>query len=54
MIREQYISLETAKLLKEKSFSELVDNFYTEYHKTRNSDNPSFKMKKGEIQLCVV
>ena len=48
---EQTISLETAKLAKEKGFAIGVNHFYTEYLKTRKSDNPSFRMKKGEVEL---
>jgi len=50
-MKEQLISLETAKIIKEKEFFEAVDVSYIEYLKTRKSDNPSFRMKKGEIEI---
>jgi len=48
-MREEIISLVTAKILKEKNFNVGVYGSYTHYLKTRKHDNPSFAYKKGEI-----
>lgn len=48
-MREEIISLVTAKILKEKNFNIGVYGSYTHYLKTRKHDNPSFAYKKGEI-----
>lgn len=50
-MKDERITLETAKLLKEKKFEIGGHGYYVEYHKTHNSDNPSFAMKKGEVEL---
>jgi hypothetical protein len=50
-IKDEIVTLPTAKLLKEKKFNIGVHESYTEYLKTHKSDNPSFRMKKGEVEL---
>ena len=50
-MKEEKVSLKTAKIIKEKGFDIGVNHFYTEYLKTRKSDNPSFRMTKGEVEL---
>ena len=49
MFKDQVISLETAKLAKQKGFNAGVKGNYVEYLKTNKSDNPSFRTKKGEV-----
>jgi len=49
-MREERISLVTAKILKEKNFNVGVYGSYTHYLKTRKHENPSFAYKKGEIE----
>lgn len=44
------IFLKTAKLAKEKGFDLPCYNSYTEYNKTQNHDNPSFRFEKGEVE----
>lgn len=48
---DERIALETAKLAKQKGFNVGVQGSYTEYLKTHKSDNPSFAMKKGEVEF---
>lgn len=50
-MQDQLISFETAKLAKEKGFAVGTRINYTIYHKTQKSNNPSFRMTKGEIEL---
>lgn len=50
-MEDERITLETAKLLKKTKFDLMVHGCYTEYLKTHKSDNPSFRMKKGEIEF---
>ena len=50
-MEDQRVSLETAKLAKEKGFDVGVSRSYVEYHRTNKSDNPAFRTKKGEIGL---
>jgi hypothetical protein len=50
-MKEECIILETAKLAKEKGFDIGCNGSYTEFHKTHKSDNPSFAMKKGEVEF---
>ncbi len=50
-MKEERISLVTAKLAKEKGFDVGCNGSYTEFLKTHKSDNPSFAMKKGEIEF---
>jgi hypothetical protein len=50
-MKEERISLVTAKILKEKNFTEEVYGSYTEYIKSHKSDNPSFNYRKGEIEI---
>ena len=50
-MKDEIITIKTARLLKEKGFDIAGVNVYTEYHKTHKSDNPSFAMKKGEIEF---
>lgn len=50
-VRESYCSYEVSKLLKEKGFAVITRGSFTMYLKTRRSDNPSFRMKKGELEL---
>jgi hypothetical protein len=48
---EQRVSFELAKLLKEKGFQVPTKGCYTKYLKTHKSDNPSFAMTKGELEV---
>jgi hypothetical protein len=50
-MKDERITIETAKLLKEKKFNIGVHASYTEYLKTHKSDDPSFAMKKEEVEL---
>lgn len=50
-MKDELVTLETAKLLKEKKFNLGVQSSYTEYLMTHKSDNPSFRTKKGEVEL---
>jgi len=50
-MKDELVTFETAKLLKEKKFNLGGQFSYTEYLKTHKSDNPSFRMKKGEVEL---
>jgi hypothetical protein len=50
-MKDQCIVLKTAKLAKEKGFNIGCNGSYTEFLKTHKSDNPSFAMKKGEIEF---
>lgn len=50
-MEDQKISLETAKLAKEKEFKVGVGTYYVRYNKTRKHENPSFNMKKGSIEI---
>lgn len=50
-IQDELVTLPTAKLLKEKKFQSGGRITYTEYLKTHKSDNPSFRMKKGEVEF---
>lgn len=50
-MKDERVSLETAKLLKEKNFNIGGYGSYTEYLKTHKSDNPSFATKKGEVEF---
>jgi hypothetical protein len=49
-MKDEKITLATAKLAKEKSYNIGCNGSYTEFLKTHKSDNPSFAMKKGEIE----
>jgi hypothetical protein len=49
-MKDQCIVLKTAKLAKEKGFNIGCNGSYTEFLKTHKSDNPSFAMKKGEVE----
>lgn len=51
MLKDERISLNTAKLLKEKGFAEGCNGAYTEYLKTNKSDNPAFRTTKGEVEF---
>ena len=48
---DERITLTTAKLCKEKNFNIGCNGSYTEFFKTHKSDNPSFAMKKGEVEF---
>jgi len=48
--KDSRVSLATAKLLKLKGFANGTNGSYTEYLKTKKSDNPSFAMTKGEVE----
>lgn len=48
---ETYINLDTAKLAKKAGFDYSTDRCYAEYIKTKKSDNPSFNMVKGEVEI---
>jgi hypothetical protein len=50
-MKDEKITLITAKLAKEKGFNVGCNGSYTEFLKTHKSDNPSFAMKKGEIEF---
>ena len=52
-IQESYCSFEVSKLLKEKEFKVETKSCYTMYLKTKKSDNPSFRMKKGELTVDI-
>lgn len=45
------ITYPTAELAKEKGFKIAVGAYYTKYLKTQKSDNPSFRMTEGEIEV---
>jgi hypothetical protein len=51
MLKEERISLNTAKLLKEKGFAEYGYGNYVEYIKTNRSENPAFRTIKGEVEF---
>ena len=50
-IVEARVGFPNAKLLKEKGFSVPTESSYTLYLKTNKSDNPSFRTKKGELEI---
>jgi hypothetical protein len=47
-LQDEKITLETAKLAKEKGFHVPVDGSYVEYHKTRKGDDG---YKKGDVEI---
>jgi hypothetical protein len=51
IIKDEIVKIKTAKLAKEKGFVEPCKKYYVEYLITNESDNPSFRTKKGEIEL---
>jgi hypothetical protein len=50
-MKDERITLATAKLCKEKGYNISCNGSYTEFLKTHKSDNPSFAMKKGEVDF---
>ena len=50
-MKEPLITLATAKLAKEVGFDGEVKQCYVEYLKTHKSDNPSFRTKKGDVEM---
>jgi hypothetical protein len=50
-MKDQRITLATAKLAKERGFNIGTEASYTEFLKTHKSDNPSFATKKGEVEF---
>ena len=49
--KANFVSLDTAKLAKEKGCYYEANSYYVEYLITKKSDNPSFRMRKGEIGI---
>jgi hypothetical protein len=50
-IRELFVSMETAKLAREAGFAIVCSSYYVVYNETRESENPAFKMTRGEVEV---